>query len=90
MGQSVTGGYVYRGEAVPALQGRYVYGDFSSGTIWSAAAQKGGGYQSSTLLGSGFNVVAFGEDETGELYVADFGGTLYRFAPAETSAQAGN
>ena len=90
VGQSITGGYVYRGEAVPALQGRYVYGDFGSGIIWSAVAQKGGSYQSSTLLDSGLNVVAFGEDETGELYVADFGGTLYRFAPAEISAQAGN
>ena len=87
-GQSITGGYVYRGEAVPALEGRYVYGDFVSGTIWSAAAQGDGSYQSTPLLNSGFNVVAFGEDEAGELYVADYSGTLYRFAPAtETSAQ---
>ena len=86
-GQSITGGYVYRGERVPALQGHYIYGDFSSGTIWSAAAQGDGSYQSTTLLDSGFNVVAFGEDESGELYVADFSGTLYRFAPAtETKA----
>ena len=87
VGQSVTGGYVYRGQVVPALQGRYLYGDFVSGTLWSAAAQGDGSYQSTRLLDSGFNVVAFGEDETGELYVADFSGTLYRFAPA---AQAGN
>lgn len=80
-GQSITGGYVYRGEAVPALAGFYVFGDYASGTIWGAAAQDDGGYASVELLESGFSVVAFGEDEAGELYVADFGGTLYRFAP---------
>ena len=77
-GRSITGGYVYRGAAIPALVGHYVYGDFVSGTLWGAAAQAGGGYASTELAQSGFNVVAFGEDETGELYVADFGGTVYR------------
>jgi glucose/arabinose dehydrogenase len=80
-GQSVTGGYVYRGEAIPSLNGFYVFGDYASGTIWGAAAQEGGGYASTELLEAGFPVVTFGEDEAGELYVADFGGTLYRFAP---------
>ena len=81
-GQSVTGGYVYRGEAIPELVGHYVFGDFTSGTIWGAAAQEGGGYASTRLVDSGFLVVAFGEDEAGELYVADYDGTLYRFASA--------
>jgi len=82
-GQSVTGGYVYRGEAIPELGGHYVFGDFVSGTIWGAAPAEGGGYASTPLVESGFNVVTFGEDEAGELYVADFGGTLYRFASAD-------
>ncbi len=86
-GQSITGGYVYRGENVPALEGHYVYGDFASQAIWSAAADEGTAHTSTPLLEAGFNVVAFGEDEAGELYVADYGGTLYRFAPA---AQAEN
>ncbi len=84
-GRSITGGYVYRGEAIPELVGHYVFGDFASGIIWGAAAQGDGGYVSTPLVDSGFNVVAFGEDEAGELYVADFGGTLYRFT---TAAQA--
>ena len=85
-GRSVTGGYVYRGEAIPALKGFYVYGDFTSGTVWGAAAQSGG-YASTELAESGFNVVAFGEDEAGELYVADFSGAVYRIV---SSDQAGN
>ncbi len=85
-GQSITGGYVYRGEAIPALVGHYVYGDFVSGTLWGAAAA-GGGYASTELAESGFNVVAFGEDEAGELYVADFGGTVYRLV---SDASSGN
>jgi len=88
-GKSITGGYVYRGEQVPALNGHYVYGDFASRTIWSAAAESEG-YSSSTLLDAGFNVVAFGEDEAGELYVADYGGTLYRFASAAQANSATN
>lgn len=84
-GRSITGGYVYRGAAIPELVGHYVFGDFASGTIWSAAAQGDGGYASTPLVDSGFLVVAFGEDEAGELYVANFGGTLHRFT---TAAQA--
>ena len=84
-GQSVTGGYVYRGEAIPALNGFYVYGDFSSGTIWGAAVQ-GGGYASTELADAGFNVVAFGEDEAGELYVADFSGALYRIVSSDQAS----
>jgi glucose/arabinose dehydrogenase len=82
-GRSVTGGYVYRGEAIPALVGHYVFGDFVSGTLWAAAPQEDGGYASTELSDSGLSVVAFGEDEAGELYVADFGGDLYRMVAGD-------
>lgn len=81
-GTSVTGGYVYRGEAVPALSGQYVFGDFGSGRVWRLVAGENGLYSRETLLEAGFPVATFGEDEAGELYVADFNGAVYRLAPA--------
>ncbi|MBB6098905.1 glucose/arabinose dehydrogenase [Deinobacterium chartae] len=81
-GRSITGGYVYRGQAVPELQGRYVYGDFVSGRVWAAARGTGGRWTSALLLDTDYGVSTFGEDEAGELYLADYGGgTLYRFGP---------
>ncbi|MFO1324355.1 MAG: choice-of-anchor D domain-containing protein [Burkholderiales bacterium] len=80
VGCSVTGGFVYRGVAVPSLAGQYVYGDFCSGIIW--AAQKAGSAWSPAQLGdTTYGISTFGEDETGELYFADYNaGDLYRFA----------
>jgi glucose/arabinose dehydrogenase len=82
-GCAVTGGYVYRGSAVPAVQGQYFYSDACSGFIrsfrWSAGTitdQK----QWSSLTISGVN--SFGEDGQGELYVMTYDGALYRFAAA--------
>ena len=86
-GSSITGGYVYRGESIPALDGQYVFGDFGSGLVWAAAPAGDGSYTRTTLFDAEFPVVAFGEDEAGELYVADFNGALYRFAPAAQVSQ---
>ena len=78
VGISVTGGFVYRGNAVPALQGAYVYGDFGSGRIWT---YRNG--SSDVLLDSHLQISTFGLDQDGELYVANYGdGSLYRFAAA--------
>jgi glucose/arabinose dehydrogenase len=77
-GNSITGGYVYRGAALPSLNGHYIFGDFGSGTVWSVSPTEN--HARTVLLESGLQVVAFGEDEAGELYLADFSGTLYRFA----------
>ena len=79
-GRSITGGYVYRGDAVPALAGAYVFGDYVSGRIFVAEGS-GDAWTARPLLDSGFRIAAFGEDEAGELYVADYsGGVLYQFA----------
>jgi glucose/arabinose dehydrogenase len=71
---SVTGGYVYRGAAIPDLAGMYVYGDFCSGEIFGL---RGGG-TGQVLLDTKLAVSSFGEDEAGEVYVVDHRGGVYR------------
>ncbi|WP_102126883.1 PQQ-dependent sugar dehydrogenase [Deinococcus planocerae] len=70
-GQSVTGGYVYRGSALPALKGQYVFGDFGTGNVWAAPTT--GQNWNKVRIGRVQNPSAFGEDEAGELYVAEYG-----------------
>src|SRR6478735_1998353 len=79
-GCSITGGYVYRGNHVPALRGRYVYGDFCSGRIWSLPA--GGGRPRLLALPRLEGLSSFGVDAHGELYAATLGGRVLRFVPA--------
>jgi glucose/arabinose dehydrogenase len=83
-GCSVTGGYVYRGSALPGLVGTYLYGDFCSGTIWGLDAAAGQPAPR-VLLEARIALASFGEDEAGELYVVDLGGSVYRIvAPPES------
>ncbi len=83
-GCSVTGGYVYRGSAVPGLTGEYVYGDFCSGLIWGARFEPATGWSSRVLEDTDFLISTFGEDEGGELHVADYGtGSIYRITGAQ-------
>ncbi len=94
LGCSVTGGFVYRGRASPGLRGIYLYGDYCSGRIWGIERQSGQ-WASRLLLASGFNISTFGEDEAGELYVANAGnGTIHRIegsqAPRYTGASVVN
>ncbi|MBI3703004.1 MAG: PQQ-dependent sugar dehydrogenase [Rhizobiales bacterium] len=75
---SITGGYRYRGGRIPDIYGTYFYGDFCTGEVWSATAS-GGVWSSNLLLDTAFNISTFGEDESGEIYVADLaGGAIYR------------
>ena len=73
---SITGGYVYRGQDLPGLTGRYLYGDWCSGRIW-AADNSGGPWTTEELSISLPGIITFGEDQNGELYLAD-GSTVYR------------
>ncbi len=75
---SVIGGYVYRGTGVPQLAGHYVFGDLCSGQIWAARQNGAGTWQVWTAAEVGQNLIAFGEDRRGELYVAT-SSTLYKF-----------
>ncbi len=75
---SITGGYVYRGAQYPSLQGVYVYGDFCSGRLWGLR-RGASGWENAHLLDSGLRLSSFGEDESGNLYLVDFGkGDLHR------------
>lgn len=80
---SVTGGFVYRGAALPGLTGAYIYGDFCEGSLF-ALVPKGDGYE---RIGLGVNagrsqLVSFGEDNVGELYVIAIGGAISKLVPA--------
>lgn len=77
-GCSVTGGYVYRGAARPALEGRYVFGDYCSGTVWSLRVVDG---KAADVKKEPFeipNLTSFGEDAAGELYATSHNGVVYR------------
>jgi glucose/arabinose dehydrogenase len=78
-GCSITGGYVYRGSELPALRGRYVYGDFCSGRIWSLPT--GGGSPQRLALPRLEGLSSFGLDARDELYATTLGGRIVRFAP---------
>lgn len=68
---SVTGGFVYRGAAIPGLQGRYVFGDAVSGRLFALAYDEGGASTVEVIADTPFSITTFGEDQEGELYVAD-------------------
>jgi glucose/arabinose dehydrogenase len=77
-GCSVTGGLTYRGSRYPLMQGIYFYGDFCSGRIWGLK-QSGEEWMNKELKNTGLSISTFGEDETGEPYVADYGkDNIYR------------
>ena len=83
-GCSVTGGYVYRGSAIPSLYGRYLFSDYCSGEIWMAErGAEGSLWEMTSLLQTGMQISSFGEDNEGELYVTDIGGGgVYKIVPA--------
>jgi glucose/arabinose dehydrogenase len=92
-GRSITGGYIYRGKAIPQLCGTYLYGDFVNQAIWWLRYKDGKVMQHKTLYDpksiwnlaldyfrdDGLLVSTFGQDEAGEVYVGACGsGAIYR------------
>lgn len=81
-GCSVTGGYVYRGEEMPDLQGVYIFADFCSGLMWGGFPDGEGGWTMSDPIETELGIAGFGEDDAGNLYLADlYSGGVYRLAP---------
>jgi len=74
-GCSVTGGYVYRG-IMPEWDGIYLYGDYCSGKVW-ALILSDGQWQSQVMFETGVTITSFGQDESGEIYLASDNGNIY-------------
>ncbi len=77
-GCSITGGYVYRGSAVPELVGHYLFADFCSGRIWSTFPTESGAWAMHQLLNTARRLTSFGKGAAGELYAVDIDGGIYR------------
>jgi glucose/arabinose dehydrogenase len=80
---SVTGGFVYRGSAIPGLGGAYVFSDYCSGVVYALRATDGVLTEQSVIAETGFRVSSFAEDNDGELYVLehDGAGGIYKLVP---------
>ena len=81
LGCAITGGYRYWGNQSPGLLGIYLCGDYCTGRIFGAEQVAGGSWTTSELADTAYLITTFGEDEDGEIYVADVGsGSLYRIS----------
>jgi glucose/arabinose dehydrogenase len=79
---SVIGGYVYRGRELPDLTASYVYGDYCTGEIFTLTSSQNDSHVNlpRQLLKTSFRISSFGENSTGELYVLDHSGSMYRLS----------
>ncbi len=85
VGVSVTGGFVYRGSAIPGLAGRYVFGDFSSGRIWHIARDATPTLTMTSGFDSSLQIASFAQGMDGELYVVNYSGSLHRLTGTTSS-----
>ncbi|MBC7922527.1 MAG: PQQ-dependent sugar dehydrogenase [Ferruginibacter sp.] len=82
-GQSVTGGFVYRGKQMPTLAGSYVYGDYLSGKVWALKKQPSGQVSNELILDYDGLISSFGEDKDKELYICSYSdGKILKLAGA--------
>ncbi len=85
-GCALTGGYVYRGSNSPSLQGVYFYGDYCSGKVLGLVKNANNTWSSSVIVSTSYSISSFGQDEQGELYLADYGsGTVYEISSVRVS-----
>lgn len=86
LGNSVTGGYVYRGPGVPEFTGKYIYADFGSGRIWALEYDGVNPAVNNLLIDTSLLIASFGVDQDRELYICAFDGKIYRFKPTPTGS----
>lgn len=82
-GQSITGGYVYRGSAMPSLVGTYLYGDYGSGNIWALtydADNRATPRVIATVAGG--SLVSFAQGNDGEVYTVQITGAISKLVPS--------
>ena len=77
-GCSVTGGYVYRGTAIPDLVGTYLFADYCTGYLWGLVPNGDGTYTATDYIETEMNPSSFAEDVSGELYLLDLNGSVNR------------
>jgi len=80
-GISVTGGYVYRGQNVPELYGKYIYGDYGSRKVWSLLYDGINPATNTQITTAAASITSFGVDQNNELYLVSFNGKIYNFIP---------
>ena len=85
--RSITGGLVYRGHKLPKLRGAYVYGDYGTGRIWSARYREGRIEENELIADTPHQILGFGEDNSGELFYADYAGAIYELEPSPPATQ---
>lgn len=80
---SITGGFVYRGKNVPALEGKYIFGDYVSGRVFAMEAKDGKAVRNDLIAESVGQISAFGTDAASELYICNHGsGKILKFEKA--------
>ena len=87
-GKSITGGRVYNSDRIPLLKGKYIYADYVSGSIWALTydSSTGKAIRNEQVIDKGIPVLAFGEDQNGEVYYlrdSARGESIYRFEKSE-------
>lgn len=95
---SISGGYVYRGTAIPTEVGAYFFADWCTGEVWTLRWTQGGGVSevvdrtteiNADVTIGGFQLTSFGQDGSGELYVIESGaGRVHRIIDANSSPAA--
>ena len=82
IGRSITGGVIYRGQALPSLQGAYLYGDFEVGKVWALTINENDQINNTEIASLGrAGISGFGLDHNGELYIVNYGGDIRKLEP---------
>jgi len=93
VGQSITGGYVYRGTLAPEISGKYIFADYNVGIVWSMTFDPNDKYQNTVAqeFSGAFRPSAFGVDRCNELFMVSHNeGQLYKFSSADGTVSCPN